>query len=364
MDRFRGRFLGNGAGGSISSCLGRARNILLRQLPHNSILPVSQYLHHGWYCELSQHIRNASLTSTLPALLLCQVICDAFEVLSSPHRVEIELGAETYAHLWRFYDEEGLGTIKIRSTEDTKDLYHLLGRLEAPLGVGEMDRKKIDARIMQVIQELHCAAGVEELHFTETLDALAKVALSKHTDPALFAKRSAEAAARAVIKRKLASMRSTKKLDPEKAKIRAQLRALDEKEELQRQQEGLFGNLFCYQNDSGDGLDERSTLELALALRELENQEESKSMDHFERARRIFHTASKVAKRAEERGMNVSPTFKTRVFKESPGSDDDDGQSRGVDAGGCWGDKSKAENAKKGNQPTSLSLPPQTPPPK
>ena len=183
---------------------------------------------------------------------------------------------------------------------------------------------------MHVLVEMHAEEGIQEVEYSQVLMALCRVALSMHSNPDAFEKKQTEAHARSVLKRQLRSMRARRKLDPVKAQIRSRLRELDEDEKKATQAKEPLSMLFCGLLRDLDldersaprdlDLDERAALEMALALRDMEDldNDTGTGVDKVKRAREIFRAACEVAKQQEIRSNpGASPSVTCRCSSMS-----------------------------------------------
>ena len=198
---------------------------------------------------------------------------------------------------------------------------------------------------MHVLVEMHAEEGIQEVEYSQVLMALCRVALSMHSNPDAFEKKQTEAHARSVLKRQLRSMRARRKLDPVKAQIRSRLRELDEDEKKATQAKEPLSMLFCGLLRDLDldersaprdlDLDERAALEMALALRDMEDldNDTGTGVDKVKRAREIFRAACEVAKQQEIRSNPGASPILSRQFVFD---DEELGVPRGVDVD-CWG---------------------------
>jgi len=80
--------------------------------------------------------------------LFVMVICDAFALLHSPYKDELEVQIPSYMEAWSDLDITGRGALPEEdSTGHNNDVYQLMVRVPHPIGVGHNDHHKVAQKV-------------------------------------------------------------------------------------------------------------------------------------------------------------------------------------------------------------------------
>lgn len=93
------------------------------------------------------HLSFVVLFNMVVMNMFVMVICDAFSLLHSPYKDELEVQIPSYKGIWSDLDITGRGALPVEdSTGNNNDIYHLLARTPYPIGVGQDDHHLVTSR--------------------------------------------------------------------------------------------------------------------------------------------------------------------------------------------------------------------------